>query len=266
MKIKESKVNCLNLKYEEGNLTIFEFDKPKVAAIEEIKLKKYNTQNLETLLLQIINKFPNQSIVFPLFKNIDKEYKPNIEILPKLGFKHIITKPIFKKEVQKQNYDYTLTFKTAKQMDSKLIKNIFCKTIIESKELACDYLDTFVPTQAFEQYVLNKDKSEWNIMAFEENNCVGFITIQHRKYRETSFGTINYIAIDPKYRGKGYSTQLLHKAEEEFAKKKIKWWYESTDIKNKAMIGSFKKYGFKEVRQHLGYVYKPEIAFKRFLK
>ncbi len=94
--------------------------------------------------------------------------------------------------------------------------------------------------------IINKDFREWNILAFDGKEIVGFLIL--RGY--DTYYSINLISITPKNRGKGYARLLLRKAEYEFFRKGgTARWLESTDERNSKMIKCFENYGFHKSRE-----------------
>lgn len=136
------------------------------------------------------------------------------------------------------------------------------KTAVKNTIFPSDYVDSLIPDMVFSQFILNSNE-KLNFLATYNGDVIGFFTVHINMKRK--FGYIGFISVLKKYRGSGFSYDLLRKAESELSKLSTSKWLESTDSLNKPMLRSFKKYGFKEIKHLYGYVYKPEIAFKKFL-
>lgn len=186
----------------------------------------------------------NNFVIEDFWSDLTNFKKINIELL-KLGFKINYKKIVFYKKIKKVN-DLKLIFKRRKNKEmykiySKFIKNTTAPDFI---------LDKKNIKKSFKEIL--SSKSKWNFLAIDsENNPVGILILE--KYN--NYYTTNLILVDEKYRGNGYSYELLKKAEQEFNKKgDKKFWYESTWENDLPMINAFKKYGFKEKRKMYHYI------------
>jgi ribosomal protein S18 acetylase RimI-like enzyme len=237
------------------------FEKEKAMEISETKGEI--TEESLTLAIEAIKlEFKDYSIVFELFTDNDPDAKIKKRVMSKTGFKLMMHRPVFQKMVEKQPENYRLTFKTLKDLKSEeLFTQMYKEAIKDNTHLVSQFLDASSPEGTLE---MNATVPEWNIMGFDGDKPVGFVCIGERNYL-SKFGTILYIAILKEHRGKGYAKEFLRKIENEFYKAGILKWYESTDEGNKPMINGFLSYGFKQVRKMYGYIYRPEIAFKKFL-
>lgn len=184
-------------------------------------------------------------------------------ILKSLKFKLVYKKPIFGIKPDDKKYLGNLKFRTTKtKEDIDLCLKIY-KAALKNTDLVADYSDSLNPKFIFNEYIINKNKT-MNLIATHNDKDVGFFTLHINKKKD--FGYIGFISILKKYRGQGFSKEMLNKIYEIFYKKKINRWLESTDSKNIPMINSFKKYGFKKIRDFQGYIYQPEIGYDKFLK
>ncbi len=183
--------------------------------------------------------------------------------MERLNFKQIIKKPIFKKGITEQDNEYALTYKIIDDAEQELVKDLFIEKTTNTPYVS-RFVESLFPEMSFDDYVLNKEKPEWNFAAYKDAIFVGFLTLQERNYNGT-YGSVNFIAIKKEFQGKGYVKDMIKKAENEFFKANITEWRGSTDEKNNPMIKGFVSRGFKHNTDLVGYVYKPNIAYKKFI-
>lgn len=234
--------------------------KEKIVDIHDISFK--SKSELTSLLSKLIKRYPNYSICYPTFHNQEKEYKLITDVLEKLNFKLIYSKPIFEKKIKNIKLNDVLSFRdVATNSDKKICLNMY-KSALKNTRFPADYLDSLSPIFYFNNYILNKNK-RLNFLVIYQNKIAGFVTIHIKPKRK--FGYIGFIAILKKYRGKHFSYEVLNKVETELYRYSVKRWLGSTDQFNKIMIKTFNRYGFKRVKHLCGYVYRPEIAFKKFI-
>jgi GNAT superfamily N-acetyltransferase len=211
-------------------MTVIIFDSPKkINDINKIigKIDKINTFIVDS----VWNDLPD-------FKKIHNK-------LLKLGFEIFYKKIVFYKKIEKPKKS-NMSFKT--NLLSIMYKN-YTDFIKNSK--APDFqLDKKNIKKSFNEILSNE--KDWNFIALNKNNkCVGLLILE--AYND--YYTTNLILINKEFQGKGYSYELLKKAEEEFYKKRDrKYWYESTWEGDKPMINAFKKYGFKNKRKMYFYI------------
>lgn len=209
---------------------IIVLDTPK--KINDLKKIQEELNNKNTFLVESVwNDLPD-------FKKIHNN-------LLKLGFKVFYKKPVFYKKIKKPE-PTKLVFKQRRTKDMFKIYSDFIKN---SK--APDYqLDKKNIKKSFNETLSSKKK--WNLLALDSNNNpVGLLILEG--YMD--YYTTNLVLVAKKYRGKGYSYELLKKSEEEFVKiGDKKHWYESTWEKDLPMIKAFKKYGFKQKRVMYFYI------------
>jgi len=248
----------------QGKIESNVIEEPPLVIIRDVLLNDKTEDNLAQLLQQLIEKYPNYSITFPMFREAEEEYERNTKVLPKLGFKLFMRKPVFIKKVEERDRKYILAYKRLTEVGTvEPFKRIYCENAKESP-YATSLDDSLFPEQAFEEYVMNKEKPEWNFLAYKDEELIGFFCLQTRDYFGR-FGTLNYIAINPKHQGKGYAKDMLKRIENEFFDSGVIEWRESTDEKNIPMIKAFLRIGFEKKRELLGYVYNPEAAYKKFM-
>lgn len=236
--------------------------KHKIVDIHDIRFK--SKEELTSILKQIIEEYPDYSITYPTFHNKEKNKRIVIDILKKLKFKLLYKKPIFLKIAYNIRLDNILDYKRIvsnkeKQNCFRLYKSAIINT---NFKFISDYIDSIDSKNIFERYIFN-EKNKLNFFVKYNNKIIGFVTIHINRNRK--FGYIGFVTLLEKYRRKGYSYDILKFVENQIYKQKIRKWYESTDERNLPMINSFLKYGFKQKRFLYGFVYKPEIAFKKFL-
>ena len=143
------------------------------------------------------------------------------------------------------------------------MKQLYIESTRNTNEISMLHFE-LDPEGEFNSTVFNKARLDWNFIAYHNKTPVGMFTIQTYNYHGF-YGTLGMIAVTPRNRGKGYSKDMLKRFENQLFKEGIKEWRESTGETNKPMIMAFLSVGFKQTREHVGYIYKPEIAFKKFL-
>lgn len=211
----------------------------------------FNEETFSKLLKKIVKSHSNKKIEYYL-KSDTPTYKRVIKILKGEGFTKKLKKIVFTKEIEKRAPIKKIKFKSLDKVDQKMFFKVYLDCIMssEDRDLKEDKKD---PKMGFKK-ILNPKVKEWNLLAFDKREVIGLLILQEYE----TYYSINLISTTPKYRGRGYANLLLQKAELEFLKDgKNKKWLGSTDEKNKPMIKSFEKYGFKKVRDLYCFIRRP---------
>lgn len=243
------KENTIILK--EGKLEISLNPRKRILEIIDIKLKSYNPNDLESALRQILSKYNKYCIIFPQFHHLEEEYKVNMEVLRKLKFFLIEKRLTFTKEIEKVDYNFVLSYKKIDEKNKKIAKQIYFSSMGKSENKVI--YGGFSKNKAFER-ALNQDNPKWNYVVYSKNNPIGILIL---RITRSNKGNISFIGIIPKYQGKGFSKEMLKKAEFEFYNTNLKEWVGSTGELNAKMIATFKRAGLKKKFDMFFYQYTP---------
>jgi ribosomal protein S18 acetylase RimI-like enzyme len=152
-------------------------------------------------------------------------------------------------------------------MKIRELKRKEIKPWIELVQLA-DNRDEEWAKQRFDSFVSSRKKKKLLVVE-EKSNLIGFVGIKGEGLEENvkpelnkEYMEINWIAIVPKFRNKGFGSKLLIECEKYARKWKKKGiWLGCRD----EIIPFYKKYGYKEEGTFINYKNKPEnLMVKKF--
>ncbi len=148
----------------------------------------------------------------------------------------ILTLFLFKTETNKEIRDFD------KSKDIEFIQNAFKRDyywLVENPEFSLDFL--------IEKMSPNKDPEYFGKLNFKilqkDNKQIGFTTYFKKKFYE---GKIQFVYVDPEFRGKGYAKKLTRYAIEDLFKKGAEIVKLDTRTTNEPAIKVYQGLGFKE--------------------